>query len=120
MTYANFDAAINALNTIPTTQEGIMNFVRQLSVQADGAVTYLYAGKVNDTDAWRVINAIDSADTSQIRHIGKTIASDVLNSDQFLEKVAKAFGLAPDAIKGARLNIPASANATFPGPLPSV
>ena len=100
MTYATFEAAINALDSVPATQEGIMNFVRQLSVQADGAVTYLYAGEVNGTEAWRIVNAIDDVDTSQIRHIGKTIASEVLDSYDFKAKVAQAFGLGIDQFQG--------------------
>jgi hypothetical protein len=43
----------NWLEAIPATQAGILNFVRQLSVQADCAVTYLYAGDVNQTEAWK-------------------------------------------------------------------
>ena len=39
MTYTDFNSAINALDSVPATQQGIMDFVKQLSVHADGAVT---------------------------------------------------------------------------------
>ena len=47
MSYANANAAIQALSNIGATQADIIAFVRQLSEDAPGSTTVLYSGDIN-------------------------------------------------------------------------
>jgi hypothetical protein len=47
MSFTSFDDAIAALSSVEATQEGITNFVRQLSVAAEGETTVLRNSQSN-------------------------------------------------------------------------
>jgi RTX calcium-binding nonapeptide repeat (4 copies) len=93
MSYTTLSQALGALSSVAATQDGITGYVRQLSVQASGSTTVLYAGSIQGTPAWQIVQSMGD----DVRHIGKTLASEVLNSDAFKAKIAQAYGLAPDA-----------------------
>jgi hypothetical protein len=89
MSFANADAAIAALSNVNATQADIIAFVRQLSVDAPGSTTVLYSGDISGTPAWKIV---EESMGNEVRHIGKTMAKQVLDSEDFLKKVATAFG----------------------------
>ncbi|MDD3610198.1 MAG: hypothetical protein PHI49_10660, partial [Halothiobacillaceae bacterium] len=91
MSYANAQEAISALSGTNATQADIIAFVRQLSVEASGTTTVLYSGDINGTPSWQIVDELPA----DVRHIGKTMAKTVLDSDEFKAKVAQAFGLTP-------------------------
>jgi len=92
MSFANLNEAIQSISSVGSTQAEIVAFVRQLSVEAPGSTTVLYAGRVENNQAWQIVESMGS----DVRHIGKTMAAQVLNSDEFKAKVAQAFGLPAD------------------------
>lgn len=91
MTFATANDAIAALSSVNATQADIIAFVRQLSVDAPGSTTVLYSGDINGTPAWQIVKDMGN----DVRRIDKTMAAEVLNSDDFKAKVAQAFGLTP-------------------------
>ena len=88
MTFANADEAIRAISNVGATQDEIIAFVRQLSVEASGSTTVLYSGQVSGANAWEIVESMGN----DVRHVGKTMAAEVLDSDAFKAKVAQAFG----------------------------
>jgi hypothetical protein len=50
MTYTTLDAALTALDSVPATQEAILDFVHQLSVQADGAASVAWTSEAQSGD----------------------------------------------------------------------
>jgi hypothetical protein len=91
MSFANVQEAVAALSGVNATQADLITFVRQLSVDVPGSTTVLYSGDINGTPAWQIVDELPT----DVRHIGKTMAAEVLNSDAFKAKVAQAFGLTP-------------------------
>ena len=62
-------------------------------MEAAGSTTVLYSGDINETPAWRIVKEMGE----DVRRIDKTMAAEVLSSDDFKAKVAQAFGLGADA-----------------------
>ena len=88
MTFATAQEAISALANVGSTQAEIIAFVEQLSVDASGSTTVLYSGDISGTAAWRIVEDMGG----DVRHIGKTMMAEVLNSNEFTAKVAQTFG----------------------------
>jgi hypothetical protein len=76
MSFTSTQEAIAALSGINATQDDIIAFVRQLSVDAPGSTTVLYSGDINGTPAWEIVKVMGD----DIRRIDNTMAADVLNS----------------------------------------
>ena len=97
MTYTTDVEAYEALAKVKATKADILAFVRQLSVDVglpSGTETVLYTGKIGDTDAYKFVN--DMPDT--VRKLDdRALATRVLKSDEFIKKVAQAFGEIPNA-----------------------
>ena len=91
MTFANTNAAIQELANVGANQSDIIRFVQQLSVEASGTTTVLYSGDIAaGTPAWKIVESMGN----DVRHVGKTMAAEVLNSAEFKAKVAQAFDYA--------------------------
>lgn len=105
MSYANVNDAIQAISSIDATQADIISFVRQLSVEVSGSTTVLYAGSIENTPAWQIVESMGG----DVRHIGRTMVAEVLNSDEFKAKVAQSFGLTAARFE-AELGNPESAH----------
>ena len=93
--------AVQLLKSDPTkyaTPEALRNLVSQLSVESTGKVTVLYSGKVGGTSSNVIVEAM-IAQGEDIRVINKTPAAMFLDSDAFLEAVAKTFNTDVNALK---------------------
>jgi Ca2+-binding RTX toxin-like protein len=98
MAYNTLNEALTALSTFTSTGDALkadlLNLVKQVSVDAQGTVTVLYSGNigVNGPYSGNVVKAmLDSG--QDIRVIDKTVTREFLNSEEFLVKVADAFGI---------------------------
>ena len=72
MTYSTYQDAIDALTNVGATQTEIINFVRQLSVEAQGSTTVLYSGDLSGTPAWEVVSQMGD----DVRHISSGLIWD--------------------------------------------
>ncbi|NUP87083.1 MAG: hypothetical protein HUU30_15205, partial [Burkholderiaceae bacterium] len=95
MTYTSVSEALTALSGVAASEADIIAFVRQLPVSASGTTTLLYSGVIDGTPAWKIVE--DMSD--DIRRIDKTVAYTVLNSEEFITKVAQAYGLTYEAFQ---------------------
>ena len=90
------DAAEDALLKDPeaySTREGLRGLARQVSIESPGRVTVLYSGDVaNRVSSWNVVTAMDAAG-EEIRIIDRSQAVKFLNSDEFIQLVARVHGV---------------------------
>lgn len=107
MSFANEQAAIDALAAVSVdpadlagSQSRLLDFVKQLSVDAPGSKTVLYSGYIDGVHASEIINQMMG--NPDVRLIDKTMAAEVLSSDAFKAKVAQAFNEIPDAATRVR------------------
>jgi hypothetical protein len=96
--------AEDALDKLTSTGEAlkadILQIVKQVSIEAQGvnadATTLLYSGNI-ERNIGGTVKSSDiiegMAGDASIRTVDKTIAAELLNSNIFKEKVAKAFGM---------------------------
>ncbi|MEO0444292.1 MAG: hypothetical protein AAFZ92_11245, partial [Pseudomonadota bacterium] len=70
-----------------------MDLVRQVSIEANGATTVLYSGKL--ADGTSTANVVESMinDGQDVRVIDNTAAANFLESDEFLSKVGESYGI---------------------------
>lgn len=99
MTYS-LSEAFELLKTTELTPQALTNLAKQVSIEASGAVTVLYGGKLPDgsfaSDA--ITSMVKNGD--DIRVIDKTPLGNFLTSDEYKFAAAKASGLSDaDAIK---------------------
>jgi len=80
------------------TQQELRNLASQVSVYAEGGVTVLYSGALEDgVSAGDVVKEMASND-SNLRVISNTAAAEFLNDDNFKKAITDSFGLSIDAI----------------------
>jgi hypothetical protein len=76
MTYTTMTDALAALETVEPDESAIINFVRQLSVDAKGSTTVLYSNTIggpNGTQSWMIVG-----DMQDVRRIDDTLAAKAL------------------------------------------
>jgi hypothetical protein len=111
--YNTLDEAKAALSALTSTGDALKadlaNLVRQVSVQAQSvnpdATTVLYSGMIGDVASWEIVDSMK--DDSSVRTVDKTIAADLLNSEDFKLKVLDAFDLSEAAFDAASPTHPA-------------
>lgn len=89
----SLDQALLLLQTTELTPQALTNLAKQVSIEAEGAVTVLYGGKLPDGSS--AGDAITSMvrNGEDIRVIDKSAAGRFLSSDEFKTAAAKASGL---------------------------
>jgi len=108
----NFDQALLELTNLtkwgPATPEALLNLARHVSVDVSGSITVLYSGKMSDgtTSTSKLIQDM-LASGQDIRVIDNSPAAYFLNSREFKDAVAKAFGIALDDLFDETFSHPA-------------
>ena len=96
MAYDTLGEALEALATLTSSGDALkadlLNLVKQVSVEAEGAVTVLYSGKVDGVGSGDIIKAM-LANGEDVRVLDESAAGTFLKSAQFRAKVAEAFGI---------------------------
>ncbi|MEQ1559943.1 MAG: hypothetical protein ABL933_13525 [Methyloglobulus sp.] len=103
MTYNTLNDALQKLNSLTSTGDALktelVSLVKQVSVVTEGvsinATTLLYSGKINGVASFEIVKTM--LNDPNIRVVDKTIAAQLLSSNDFLAKVAAAYGYDADA-----------------------
>ncbi|MEZ4529384.1 MAG: hypothetical protein R2855_00015, partial [Thermomicrobiales bacterium] len=95
--YETLSDALDALSNLTSSgdllKSDLINLIGQVSVHAEGAVTLLYSGSVAGGPGSSEIidNMLNSG--LDIRVVDKSVAAQLIKSEDFLRKVAEAFGI---------------------------